>query len=280
MGGIVMRITSVLIVFMFFFGYSIAIGEDKPSNSSDKAREAYPSAILPKPQVEIKSEQIALVNEKILDIALKRLDNTISLFATLMSIIVAGLGLGIAFMQYTQNKNLKDYLNRKLSDWEKAIDLEKRMETWKDKMDGEIKNDVEEKVQRLFDTRYRDLIFNYTKSFTSEILLLTPDARGLLMSRLRNMDRELEKVISEKWGKEISNKFHDILGRTIEDWHTLGQLFSSDSIQLQAGLLSIRANPFPEIGKRLSVLQARYQEDGELYPMIIDAISQVEKMRN
>ena len=279
---------AMLTLLTISFGYWMtfpALGEQKKEVLSKPITQSPDTIPIPQPPQKIGPEQIGMISERVLDTALKRLDNAITIFAILMTFIVAAIGIGIGFLQYSQNRHLSEYLdksirdlNKRLEDWATVMDLDKRMETWKLKMDEEIKKNVEQKVENLFAVQYRDEIYRYTRSFSEEVIMMTPDARGLLMSRLRTLDREIENFFKESLGVIKSKELYNILGRAIEDWHTLGQLFSPNRTQLQAGLLTIRANPFLGGESRLKVLRERYKDDGELYPMITEAINAIEKL--
>lgn len=225
-------------------------------------------------EIIIDPEKVAMISEKILDAALKRLDNTITIFGILMSLIVIALGVTMTISQYTQKKDLKEKIDEWTKTWEKRADLDRLTKD----LESKLAEKVGEKVESLFESRYRTEIHNYTKSLAEEVLMMTPQARGLLVARLRNMDRSIKELISDKIEKKLGEELFRILGRAIEDWHTIGQLHSVDRKQLEAGLLAVRANPFQEAEERLTLLKRRYLSDGEIYPMIVEAMKAVNEL--
>jgi glycerophosphoryl diester phosphodiesterase len=67
------------------------------------------------------------------------------------------------------------------------------------------------------------------------------------------------------------------LNLAVQQWRTLGRLYSRDITEIRNGMLDVRAHPFPEAKLVLEDLELRYRNNMELYPEILDAITSVEE---
>jgi hypothetical protein len=99
--------------------------------------------------------------------------------------------------------------------------------------------------------------------------------RGLLLSRFRRFAELLEESFTD-CKPDVGKKVAEGLNAAIEDWHALGQLFSSEEEQVKNGLLAVRAQPFIEAEPWLRRLKERYRNKPELLPMVVDALQAVE----
>jgi hypothetical protein len=255
------------------------------------------------PQISTNSGDANNVSEKTFSAALGQLDTTIKLFSILITILV----LAIGSLHIIQNRKISEDLNRRLLEWENRAHYENQMDSWKSHIEARLneiryteeQNDlwkididkkvkeldslprsVETKVELLFQERYRNEIFVATKTYCQEILMMAPESRGLLLARLRSMCRDLETAFREKQAEKLSSNIYNILGRAIEDWHTLGQLFSADPRQIMTGLMTIRAQPFIEIMDRLKAMRSKYSDDSEISPLVNEAINAVASLKS
>lgn len=230
----------------------------------------------PSPQIEIKP-----LDEHILEIALGRLDKIIAVFGILMTVLTIFFGAGISYIQYRQGTNLKNEIDILKKEFNYQEDFKKLKSATENKVIKHldlIPDIVHTKVESLFESKYKDKIFRDTRTFSAEALMLTTEERNILLARLRSMCVEIQNELTSKINKEVGEKLYQILGRAIQNWHTLGELSNPDRGQLKAGLLAIHANPFPEASILLKKLKVRYGDDGELFPLIHEAITAVENL--
>jgi len=154
-----------------------------------------------------------------------------------------------------------------------------------DALRKEVREDLQEdfgrevatKVERLFEDRYARQILQYTATRTDEVLGQTGEAQGLLLSRLRRLTSGLSEALKGIDEAAAAQAVGELNG-AIQDWHTLMQLFSVDEDQLAKGLLRFQQLPFPEAERRLKRLQARHKDNGDLLPLINDALRKVEDL--
>ncbi len=269
-----------------------------PGNSQAVA--AKETLKVPNPSVNIKPEDVSLINERVLDITLKRLDSTIYIFGILITAIVVLAGASIGLMNYISTKNSREdfklvsenitkemNLNKKelssfVENFKREVNFEEHFKAWKLEMQNKIQQEinevptlVNEEIKKLFEQQYREAIFDYTKPFAHEVLMMTPSARDLLLSRLNSFNMQITNCFDAK----ISEAARKTIASVIQDWHTLDQLFSPDEEQLKIGINTVRATPFVEAHTRLLILLERYKgmpHKQEFIPLITNAIEAVE----
>lgn len=252
------KLKPALIVIFIFFLISLCIITTLYSAVSPGSAVSPPGSSSSSSSTNQKQEDLQYVNPIILDTVLKRIDDTIVLFGYLITAIVTLFGVGVGLLQFLQMKDAKTTIEEKF-----------KLETML------IKNKTEEliewEVKKVF-SKNSNLIFEYVKSYCEEVLLMTPEAKGLLLSRLRIMDLQLKQTLESHLKKEIADEFYEIIANSIEDWHTLSQIFSTDSQQIQTGLLTFSSKPFYEAEDYLIKLKKKYRSDPELLLAVNDAL--------
>ncbi|MBF0344921.1 MAG: hypothetical protein HQL06_11900 [Nitrospirae bacterium] len=210
---------------------------------------------------EISKEQLRVMSKDILEVALKRQDHTITLFSVLMTFIVSAIGALLTFMQYTAKLEFKDEVKKFASELE---DMKKS-------------KNVEDHIDKLFASKYRDEILKYVSELTLESLHDNSELRDKMLSRLRTMTHTITNCIEPKLDEGTAQCIKNALIDTAQLWHTLGLLYSSDRNIIIKGLGDIMANPSREALKRLAALKERYKSDPDLFPLINEAIKRVEE---
>lgn len=227
----------------------------------------------------------------ILDITLKRLDNTITIFGILMTVIVTGISLGIAFISWQQNKEMKREiekgerdLEKRFNELEKGMNLEDKIEKWRSSMGKDIEEKlqsipkhVSQNVQELFQEKYEKEIIRLTRTLAEEALLLAPDLRGLLQGRLREMVNRLDDIFKLKFGDEDTKKMHDTLSDAIFEWTIIEQIFNSNIEEVKKGIQTLGTHPIPELYHYLKRFELRYKEDAEILYYIKVAKKEIEE---
>jgi len=193
-------------------------------------------------------------------------------------------------------KGLKDRIEQELNEFKKDInaqllhsldaqhhklreEVNRIDDATNDRLSG-IPDEVNQRVSSLFDQQYRIEIVRITRAFAEEVLMVSPEARDLLLARLARLDLEIKEVLEPCLGEECASQLFKVIGKAIQDWHTLQQLHSPDEEQLQAGLQTLIAEPFQEAHRRLLRLKRRYElEDSKssLFLTIKDGIDFLEK---
>jgi len=215
---------------------------------------------LPNSKFAIAPEHNYLMNKDLLDIAMKRLDNTITIFGILMSLIVFVFGGALAFLQYQSSNNLDD----KFKSLEKQHDIESM------KMSINVNNMVEANVNTLFNKfaeRYKNEVYDNVIQFTTEALLLSSESREILNSRNRRAVSEIKSALKNEMD---SLKLGKALELYATDWLTIQRIFSKEKKQKLSGLDDfININQIPELETYLNdKLLKEYKGDSDLEPRV------------
>ncbi len=179
------------------------------------------------PPARTANEKANLTNEKFFELAIKRLDNTITVYGFFMTFIVSAFSIGIAITGNSAAKNQREFITREIETIrnienrfsimdDKVTEsinsgkdsLENHFQTLKQTVTNEIASSLdniknykvpeftEAKVEELFETKYTSYIAYYSRAVAEEYLMLAPEARGHLVSLLRRMNfRDLPPII-------------------------------------------------------------------------------------
>ncbi|KJU84973.1 membrane protein [Candidatus Magnetobacterium bavaricum] len=262
---------------------------------SSTVQEAYQgdNLSIPNPSAKITEEHLKVMNKDILDIALKRMDNTISYLSMFMSLIVFALGGISVYMQHIAKRDLKgetDKIDKEVKklelDMKEKIstsititshEIEKTFRTMESNLYVDVSKKLEERLQTLFDSVYKDEISRYIREMTMESLGNTSGFRDKMLFMLRAKTKTIIQCIEDKLDEQTTKCIKGILQNTIQDWHTMGLLYSSDTDGIKKGLGEIFANPISEALDRLRVLKERYKTDNNLLPLINETLKKVEE---
>lgn len=168
-----------------------------------------------------------------------------------ITVMVALFGIAVIFLQQRE----RTYIERQISDLS-------------EKIEGKVKEVVPDCLEKVLEEKYRDFIEEKVVVRTGEVLMQTPQARGLLLSRFRRLVITLERTMQDQAGSEVSREVANALGLSVKDWHSLGQLFSLDRAQIEKGLLAILADPFEEAKIQIQRLRVRHANDSKLVALI------------
>lgn len=256
---------------------ALAKGDVKPR---DEDQIAPPAETI----IKIKPKELELLSSREIEVVAERINYTLLIFGTLITTLVGIFGILMGLLQYTNQRRTreelieaKQFIRDNFDAWKTnvAADLDKERRQLEDTMTEHLS----EVVEKLYKDRYATEIAKYTRALTAEVLMMTPDSRGILLARLRRMTNSMRNVMKTTLDKRLADTLFEISGRAIEDWHTLGQLYSPDENQLKTGLLSLRVNPIVEALDHLTLLRSRYEKNPEIFQLVIDAISSVEAAR-
>jgi len=202
-----------------------------------------------------------------------------------ISVVLAVVGLGMLFFQLRAERkyeNERAWLEREvgkereaLKDWRATTRSELR-ELLSKEVGEAVAEAVPGSVGRIFSDVYEEKIERRVLDYSSEVLLQTPSARGLLLARMRRLTEVLEASWTDQPPDSAEPRIGSQLMGAVQDWHTLGQLYSPDREQLEKGLLAVSANPFLEAEPRLRQLRARYSEDPDLVSLVSRALKSFE----
>ena len=237
---------------------------------------------IPESKVVINPEQIYLMNKEILDLATKRLDNTITLFGVLMSVIVLVFSGALVFLQIVQNKQAEKNLELKFNALKEKNDLGNFKQSIESKLKSElseIDKRVEGQVQLLFEKfaeKYKNQLYADVIQFTNDALLLSSESRDILNSRNRRAIGEIKLSLKEKLDTE---KLGDALKSYAIDWLTIQRIFSKEKVQLLSGLDDfITTNQIPELKNYfINTLLKEYRGDADVVPRIERALKALVK---
>jgi len=143
---------------------------------------------------------------------------------------------------------------------------------------SEIAWRVDDEVEQLFQQRFRREILEWTALYAKEALLQSPQVRGVLVARFRSAAREVRRVMVGSGYPELADGLYDAFGSCVEDWHTVGQVLSSDREEVRTGLSSLRAKPFVEMKPMVTKLMRRYADDAEISLLLEAALRAILEM--
>lgn len=244
---------------------------------------------IPSNQKNINSQELSVIDKNTNQFLLEYFDDQISLFGWLITIIVGFATIVFPTISYLNLRNNKNIIKAENDNIKK--DIEKEYDNIKNGIDKEYDNlkvnlykevekiskDIPDKIEVILKEKYEQKIYDLTLAYSAEVMLLTPELRDLTLSRLRRTGKEFYQVINGlKKEKELAKPIYNIYTNMVQDWHILGQVSSRDRKQILAGLLAFCNNPFPELLPVLERLKIRYQKDGDLFPLINDAITKFE----
>jgi hypothetical protein len=167
-------------------------------------------------------------------------------------------------IQYLQSKKINEETKNKFDELKKELD--KYVKLTMNDLKQEINKNTPQEVINWFKEGGESFIFKNTRLFSEEVLMLSPEARDLTLSRLRRMSRDISDLFQKNLNEDTGKSLFTILGNTIEDWHTLSQLFSPDEKQIAIGLGTFIVRPIPE----------RYKTNSEILPLILKAFKSIE----
>ena len=234
---------------------------------------------IPYTSAPVENQNLKIIDKDTQELLLQYFSSQFSFYSILISVIVVVLGIGIALLQWILARQKSKELEEKFETLSLKNNFEKNIKDLNGEINKKIPREVKEKVDYLFNSKYRQEIFNNTKRFTNEVMMLEPGIRAMTTARFRRFQREdLYTLMKEILGEENSSKLALLLGNLIQDWHVLGQLFSLDKDELLKGLIAFITNPFPEAVYRLNKLKKRYESEPDIFPLVLDALESIENI--
>jgi hypothetical protein len=223
---------------------------------------------------------------------IKQYDSNITIFGILISVIISVFGI-IQFLnsrrlnkemddiksQYKESINIKKDLDSKFDNLKNGLKFDDEIRNIKAKNEKEIPKLVEEKISKLFEEKYQQQIFDNTRKFSDEVLMQTDEARDISLTFFRNRVNQIHNIFSKGMTKkEFSSDLNEILQKTVQDWHTLNQIYSINKEILQRGLSTLATAPFIEARTKIERLKVVYYHDSDIFPIILDCIKAIENM--
>lgn len=202
-------------------------------------------------------KNLGLAEKKDIEIYINLLDKvnfTITFFGILMTIIIFAVSIVVPLFGYFRNKY---EFNNFTTEVKKKI--------------------LPNLLNKKFKLVYEKKLLNYINNLSDETLLVLPKVRDIFSSCLRRMTKEICKNLALKFDKEEVNNIKKSIENVVKEWEITSQIFSSDRKQVMYGLTRLYDYVFPGIYHPLKELKKRYNDDGEVYAKIDEAVRVIEE---